>query len=97
MLLQLYLKITLKCIECKQIATKGNYIIKLFFKKRKKIVHLEIYKDNRHGDISGFSLTSNDDDDGYDDGEGDADADDDEDGDGGDDDCMSDCTGGIAC
>ena len=54
-------------------------------------MHLKIYKDNRHGDISGFSLTSNDDDDGYDDG------DDDEDGDGGDDDCMSDCTGGIAC
>ena len=58
-------------------------------------MHLKIYKDNRHGDILGFSLTSNDDDDGYDDGE--SDADDDGDGDGGDDDCMSDCTGGIAC
>ena len=39
-------------------------------------MHLKIFKDKRHGDISGFSLTSNDDDDGYDDGESDADDDD---------------------
>ena len=84
-------------MNANKLQQRGNYIIKLFFKKKEKIVHLKIYKDNRHGDILGFSLTSNDDDDGYDDGEGDADADDDEDGDGGDDDCMSDCTGGIAC
>ena len=84
-------------MNANKLQQRGNYIIKLFFKKKEKIVHLKIYKDNRHGDISGFSLTSNGDDDGYDDGESEGDADAADDGDGGDDDCMSDCTGGIAC